>query len=697
MLRHEVAQGYLSANFVVSSSNAAGGARRCQRLPSRIAALISQDITGRVFDKLTEHFGRATVFRDIDDIRPGIDFRVQIAEALKTTNVLLVVVGPKWFGRTKGAKNRIDNEADPVRIEVETALRRDIPVIPVLVGGMKMPTAVQLPENLKDFAYRHAVAVDGGRDFDHHLQGLITVLEGILGPRTGLSETRIAAQHVPGTLPMPLSGPEPSREATIAQVATAGEPLPTPRVIPAWLRRYGLIAAGLMILILAISLVTWRQNISVPSVLARQTQAAFDKAKALDTVQGWDEFLTKVTAGDYQSGPLADQARQERAKFDLAAKRIADAGAKRRADDEAQQADQKAEEERKRAEQEVLWNAIRTAGAAVQLEEFVKKYPTSPHVFEARARLEEIRKAQERKKIEDQNKIAAVAPLVQPALPPTQSTQPSVGETGGVMPLSAERERVLKPKDSFKDCDKCPEMIVVPAGSFKMGSPESEPAHELYEGPEHTVTIAKPFAVGRFAVTFDEWDACAADGGCNAYKPVDQNWGRGRRPVIHVSWDDAKAYVAWLSRKSGKIYRLLSEAEREYITRAGTTTPFWWGSSISTSQANFDGTKTYGSGPTGDFRQQTVPVDKFQPNPWGLYQVHGNVWDYVEDCFHETYAGAPSDGSAWTFEDCGLRVIRGGSWQRDPLHLRSASRGASPSNNQTYYDVGLRVARTLTP
>jgi formylglycine-generating enzyme required for sulfatase activity len=197
-------------------------------------------------------------------------------------------------------------------------------------------------------------------------------------------------------------------------------------------------------------------------------------------------------------------------------------------------------------------------------------------------------------------------------------------------------------------------------------------------------------------VTFDEWDACAADGGCNGYKPSDANWGRGRRPVIYVSWDDAKAYVAWLSKKSGKIYRLLSEAEREYVTRAGTTTPFWWGSSISTSQANYNGTKTYGGGVNGEFRQQTLPVDRFQPNPWGLYQVAGNVWDWVEDCYHDSYAGAPSDASAWTFEDCSLRVMRGGAWNSEPGLLRSAYRDKDSAGYRSLI-LSFRVGRTLTP
>src|SRR5262252_2968505 len=192
-------------------------------------------------------------------------------------------------------------------------------------------------------------------------------------------------------------------------------------------------------------------------------------------------------------------------------------------------------------------------------------------------------------------------------------------------PLSAAEERVLKPKDSFKECAQCPEMVVVPAGSFTMGSPDSEEGRIEEEGPQHRVTFGKSFGVGKFAVTFEEWDSCVADGGCNGYTPSDEGWGRGRRPVINVSWDDAKAYVGWLSRKTGKTYRLLSEAEREYVTRAGTTTPFWWGSSISTSQANYNGNYIYGNGVKGEYRLRTLPVDSFEPNPWGFYQLHGNL------------------------------------------------------------------------
>jgi formylglycine-generating enzyme required for sulfatase activity len=253
--------------------------------------------------------------------------------------------------------------------------------------------------------------------------------------------------------------------------------------------------------------------------------------------------------------------------------------------------------------------------------------------------------------------------------------------------------QTVKPGDVFKDCDKCPEMVVVPAGSFMMGSPVSEEHRDDDEGPQHEVTLAKPFAVGRFAVTFEEWDACAADRGCKGYQPPD-SWGRGRQPVIHVSWDDARAYVAWLSRKTGKTYRLLSEAEREYAARAGTRTPFWWGSKISTSQANYEGTVPYRGGSVGEYRQRTVPVDSFEPNPWGLYQVHGNVYEWADDCYHDNYAGAPTDGSAWVSGDCSRRVLRGGSWFFFPWDLRAANRDAyTPVSRRDH--LGFRVGRTL--
>jgi formylglycine-generating enzyme required for sulfatase activity len=276
-------------------------------------------------------------------------------------------------------------------------------------------------------------------------------------------------------------------------------------------------------------------------------------------------------------------------------------------------------------------------------------------------------------------------------------TDAARAETGNrpSRPLSPAEEQALKPKDSFKECDVCPEMVVVPAGSFLMGSPADEPERVSSEEPQHQVTFARQFAVGRFSVTFAEWDACMADGGCTGKRPWDADWGRDKRPAIYVSWDDAKIYLEWLSRKTGKHYRLLSESEREYVTRAGTTTPFWFGSSISPQQANYDGNLAYNNGARGENRQRTLPVDSFQPNPWGLYQVHGNVWEWTEDCWNGNYNGAPTDGSAWTSGNCSRRVLRGGSWLFSAKLLRSADRFMIASANRLNV-IGFRVARTLS-
>lgn len=261
-------------------------------------------------------------------------------------------------------------------------------------------------------------------------------------------------------------------------------------------------------------------------------------------------------------------------------------------------------------------------------------------------------------------------------------------------PLSRQAEAALRPGDVFRECDACPLMIVVPAGRFVMGAPEEEAESAERERPQRAVEFAKPFAVGIFPVTFEEWDACAAGRGCAGYRPADQGWGRGRQPAINLNWHDASAYAWWLAQKTGQPYRLPSEAEREYVTRAGTRTPFWWGAQASPSRANYDGKRAYDNGPTGEYRGRPVAVDAFAPNPWGLYQVHGNLSEWVEDCWNPTYRGAPADGSAWRQGDCSMRVVRGGAWSRTPSAMRAASRVAFGTDMRMQY-LGLRVARTL--
>jgi formylglycine-generating enzyme required for sulfatase activity len=264
-----------------------------------------------------------------------------------------------------------------------------------------------------------------------------------------------------------------------------------------------------------------------------------------------------------------------------------------------------------------------------------------------------------------------------------------------IRPLTKAVELELVPGQSFKECTSdCPEMVVVPAGSFAMGAPSTERGHKANEEPQHTVTIAKPFAVSKYLLTFDEWDACTKYGDCK--KVPDGGFGGGKQPVITVTWEDAQRYVAWFSKVTGKTYRLLSEAEYEYAARAGTTTAYPWGDDIDKNKAACDG-----CGSEWD-NMQPSPVGSFDPNGFGLYDMVGNVWQWIEDCEHSNYDGAPTDGSAWIEGgNCNLhtrdrRIVRGGSWASPPEQLRSAFRNGN-SRTFGYNRIGFRVGRTLSP
>lgn len=248
------------------------------------------------------------------------------------------------------------------------------------------------------------------------------------------------------------------------------------------------------------------------------------------------------------------------------------------------------------------------------------------------------------------------------------------------------------PGQVFRDCATvCPEMVVVPSGSFMMGSTASEDGYAADEFPRHRVAIGHAFAVGRYEVTFGEWSACVIEGGCpeagnnGTYGAgVDEGWGRGLRPVINVSWHDAHRYVSWLSAKTGQRYRLLSESEWEYAARAGARTRYSTGDTITANDANFQGTG----------QSRTVPVGSFAPNAFGLYDMHGNVGEWVQDCYGANYSGAPGNGMFSTQGDCSQRVVRGGSWARHSRFLRAAARHGSRPGYRNH-STGFRVARTL--
>ena len=234
-------------------------------------------------------------------------------------------------------------------------------------------------------------------------------------------------------------------------------------------------------------------------------------------------------------------------------------------------------------------------------------------------------------------------------------------------------------------------MIVVPAGSYMMGSPAEEVERDADEGPVHMVTIGAPLAVGRYEITFSQWDACHEAGGCS-HNPDDQGWGRGNRPVVDVNWHDAQEYMSWLSEKTGRQYRLLSESEWEYVARAGADTRYWWGDEIGSNRANCSGCGSLWDG------QHTAPVGSFSPNGFGLYDVYGNVWEWVEDCQATSYEGAPDDGTAWLAGNCDRHYVRGGSWENLPRYVRSANRGWNTADLRGLLgsaNTGFRVARVL--
>lgn len=257
-----------------------------------------------------------------------------------------------------------------------------------------------------------------------------------------------------------------------------------------------------------------------------------------------------------------------------------------------------------------------------------------------------------------------------------------------VPPVSRPSMSAAQAGSTFRDCVECPEMVRIPGGSFRMGDLSGDGYKN--EKPVRTV-ILRGFSAGKYEVTWKEWEACVRGGGCDGSGPQseggDEGWGKGRRPVINVSWEDAQSYGRWISGKTGKDYRLLSESEWEYMARAGSVTKYPWGNTASHEQANY-----YGA--TGsDQWVNTSPVGSFSANRFGVYDVIGNVWEWTEDCYHESYSGAPVNEAAWTSGECKYRVERGGAWSGDSRLGRSAIRdGYTPSVRVN--SVGFRLART---
>ncbi len=355
------------------------------------------------------------------------------------------------------------------------------------------------------------------------------------------------------------------------------------------------------------------------------------------------------------------------------------------------------------------WGIIQNTTSLAVLDDFIRQFGNAPvYGSMAQARRDELAKqqAKEPAKPAEGQQIAAVAPPVKPAVPagdPCSGPVTVSFPSRCAAPLTAAQERGLKPKDSFRECENCPEIVVVPAGAFTMGSPKSEQGRSDNEGPQHVVTISKPFAVGKLHVTVDQFAAFVQETGYDGSRSC--SWRspgfaqEGSHPVVCVSWADASAYVDWLANKTHKPYRLLSEAEWEYAARgrtsAGAYPRFWFA-------GNDKDLCRYGNfydqakdAPCNDGYDRTSPAGHYEPNTFGLYDMFGNAWQWTADCWHFNYNVAPGDGSAWTTRcQDGGHVIRGGSWYHDERSGRAAARWSDSA--QMFY-IGFRLARTLTP
>ncbi len=258
---------------------------------------------------------------------------------------------------------------------------------------------------------------------------------------------------------------------------------------------------------------------------------------------------------------------------------------------------------------------------------------------------------------------------------PSETTETTESADASATTDAAGSEDGISASATFQDCETCPVMTRLEGGVFVMGSPEGEPGRAAYEGPQRDVTVPS-FAMSEGEVTFAQWDACLDGGGCRGHRPSDRGFGRGDQPAMSLSWNDAQAYVQWLSVETGRSYRLPTEAEWEYAARAGTETAYWFGAAASSAP---------------DPRGRPHPVSALAANPFGLYAMSGNMREWVQDCYLNTYEGAPTDGSAVTQGDCSRRVIRDGAWSSPASQSRSANRARIGANtrDRTY---GFRVA-----
>jgi formylglycine-generating enzyme required for sulfatase activity len=626
----------------------------------------SQHQADRLHAILKKHVpdAKRNIFIDVDNIPVGVDFARYLDEQVSQCDVLLALIGPDWLSAADPAtgRRRLDNPKDFVRIEIASALKRDIPVAPVLLDGAPFPREEELPDDLKPLVHRNGVELrrmSFDADADRLIRGLnlkggahpaarttgekrgtgrkATSSGGWIAPVAALTLLAVAG----GGAWAWFANPGGWRTALAGAAETGGEPWDPNGVMPANVTAHGGAGPGPNAFV---------QAPGPCGDIRARVQFDFDKsslgAPAVAALEGalrasFDCVIDTVTIEAHEDlGGSAAYARGV---------------SERRADAVA-----------------AVFRAAGVEGGAIRQFGFGHSRPLEPDVVSPLNRRADV-----------------VLDLIAPA---TAAVEPTA-DAPSAAPAAASAATTV---ESFRDCDFCPEMVAIPAGSFLMGSPSSENGREDREGPQRTVRIDYSFLVGKYEVTWAEYKACVSDGGCRAAK--DDGFGGGRHPVTNVSWDDAKAYIAWLSRKTRKTYRLLSEAEWEYAARGGTAGPFLWGQDENAGCDHANGAdmsvrdQSYWRSTCDDgVGKQTAEAGRYRANAFGLHDIIGNVSEWVEDCLESSYsAGQPSDGRAFTGGSCSLRVYRGGSWISTPRDLRSAVRSTASRSDTR----GFRVART---
>ncbi len=622
---------------------------------------------GRVRDRLEREFGADLLFMDVDTVPLGVNFIKVLRDEVAKCDALLAVIGPNWGNvLDKNGHRRLDDPNDFVRIEIAAALLRDIPVIPVLLDGAEIPKAENLPAELQELAVRNGLYLHHA-SFHSDLDRLITGLRSPLGRTEGSSEQRVGF------------------DTAVRAIAAGAAVQPAPSSDGSWLRSAALVLGGAALLAVAIfAVMAVRKPPATPSAALPQTQAMSQPAQQLP------------------APPTAAPApRSEEHPASVAPPVVARALEPGQSSPEIKSPEPKLSEP-KLSEPKSNASSAASVQAPPQTQPRAEASP-APQVVQPAARPQTM--------------------PVAPALAPEKTAQSPAAA------LSSGGDQAVAPGDSFKDCENCPDMVVVPAGSFVMGSPEGEQGRSVDEGPQHVVAIARPFAAGKFEVTVDQFAAFVKDTQYDAgTKCLTLEEGKsgvkdgrswrdpgypqtGAHPVACVSWNDVKAYLGWLGKKTGKDYRLLSEAEWEYAARAtttrGTNTRYTFGDDDNTmcrygnvadrtARQTIPGATAWTTYPCSDGYAYAAPVGLFAANAFGLYDVHGNVWEWTEDCYNGNYIGAPGDGAAWTSGDCEHRVIRGGMWGSSPSSVRTARRLKDQIATRTQ-NIGFRVARALEP